>query len=394
MKPLSLIVALEDGVVKLTDTINTYNGVYRFHDRDMKDSNWRNGGHGIITVKDVIAYSSNIGISRIINKKYGKSRDTQCEYVNKLYKMGVSKDLRLEIPGYEVPNVRHPKDPHSHWYGTTLPWMSIGYELQLSPINVLTFYNAIANNGILLRPFFVKAVTKNSEVVQSYSTEVLNDKFCSSSVLGDVREALEAVVEYGTGKAVKSNYVSIAGKTGTAQVGYGSGLPITHQVSFCGYFPAEKPLYSCIVVIYDPQKGYASGGAMSGVVFKNIAEQVYARKVQLDPNEADIESKYPEVKMGSKHATELLFEELSETEKTKFWARNICDGLDKSDFSSPSNIGSLVPDVVGMGAKDAVFLIEKCGVRACISGTGKVVSQSIAAGTKPQKGNIVYLNLK
>lgn len=394
MKPLSLIVALEDGVVKLTDTINTYNGVYRFHDRDMKDSNWRNGGHGIITVKDVIAYSSNIGISRIINKKYGKSRDTQCEYVNKLYKMGVSKDLRLEIPGYEVPNVRHPKDPHSHWYGTTLPWMSIGYELQLSPINVLTFYNAIANNGILLRPFFVKAVTKNSEVVQSYSTEVLNDKFCSSSVLGDVREALEAVVEYGTGKAVKSNYVSIAGKTGTAQVGYGSGLPITHQVSFCGYFPAEKPLYSCIVVIYDPQKGYASGGAMSGVVFKNIAEQVYARKVQLDPNEADIESKYPEVKMGSKHATELLFEELSETEKTKFWARNICDGLDKSNFSSPSNIGSLVPDVVGMGAKDAVFLIEKCGVRACISGTGKVVSQSIAAGTKPQKGNIVYLNLK
>ena len=394
MKPLSLIVALEDGVVKLTDTINTYNGVYRFHDRDMKDSNWRNGGHGIITVKDVIAYSSNIGISRIINKKYGKSRDTQCEYVNKLYKMGVSKDLRLEIPGYEVPNVRHPKDPHSHWYGTTLPWMSIGYELQLSPINVLTFYNAIANNGILLRPFFVKAVTKNSEVVQSYSTEVLNDKFCSSSVLGDVREALEAVVEYGTGKAAKSNYVSIAGKTGTAQVGYGSGLPITHQVSFCGYFPAEKPLYSCIVVIYDPQKGYASGGAMSGVVFKNIAEQVYARKVQLDPNEADIESKYPEVKMGSKHATELLFEELSETEKTKFWARNICDGLDKSDFSSPSNIGSLVPDVVGMGAKDAVFLIEKCGVRACISGTGKVVSQSIAAGTKPQKGDIVYLNLK
>jgi cell division protein FtsI (penicillin-binding protein 3) len=98
--------------------------------------------------------------------------------------------------------------------------------------------------------------------------------------------------------------------------------------------------------------------------------------------------------MGSKHATELLFEELSETEKTKFWARNICDGLDKSDFSSPSNIGSLVPDVVGMGAKDAVFLIEKCGVRACISGTGKVVSQSIAAGTKSQKGNIVYLNLK
>lgn len=394
-KTMSLIVALEDGAVKLTDSINTYQGVYRFHDRDMKDSNWRHGGHGKISVKDVMAYSSNIGISKIIEKRYGKNPS---EYVNKLYKMGLSKDLRLEIPGYEQPYIRHPKDPQGNWYGTTLPWMSIGYELQVSPINMLAFYNAIANNGVFIRPFFVKNVTKNGEVFESFSTEIVNDKFCSAAVLSDVRKSLEAVVEYGTGKAAQSKFLKIAGKTGTAQVGYGKGKPVKHQVSFCGYFPADEPLYSCIVMIYDPHKGAASGGAMSGVVFKDIAEQVYARKVQLAPKEVVkkelIVSEFPNVKNGNKEATKVLLDDLVETSKSEKWSNEVCKTLNSKDFEKSTSMCLVVPNVIGMGAKDAVFLMEKCGVRACISGTGKVVSQSIAAGTKPQKGNIVYLNLK
>lgn len=394
-KTMSLIVALEDGAVKLTDSINTYQGVYRFHDRDMKDSNWRHGGHGKISVKDVMAYSSNIGISKIIEKRYGKDPS---EYVNKLYKMGLTKDLRLEIPGYEQPYIRHPKDPQGNWYGTTLPWMSIGYELQVSPINMLAFYNAIANDGIFLRPFFVKNVSKNGEIIESFSSEVVNDKFCSSTVLSDVRKSLEAVVEYGTGKAAQSKFVKIAGKTGTAQVGYGRGIPVKHQVSFCGYFPADKPLYSCIVVIFDPHRGAASGGTMSGVVFKDIAEQVYARKVQLAPKEVVkkelIVSEFPNVKNGNKEATKVLLDDLVETSKSEKWSNEVCKTLNSKDFEKSTSMCLVVPNVIGMGAKDAVFLMEKCGVRACISGTGKVVSQSIAAGTKPQKGNIVYLNLK
>ena len=394
-KTMSLIVALEDGAVSLTDTIDTYDGICRFYDRDMKDSNWRQGGNKKITVKDVMAYSSNIGISRIIEKRYGKNPS---EYVNKLYKMGISKDLRLEIPGYELPYVRHPKDPQSHWYGTTLPWMSIGYELQISPINMLAFYNAIANNGVFIRPFFVKNVAKNGEITATYSTEVLNDKFCSKSVLNDVKEALNAVVEYGTGKAAQSKYVKIAGKTGTAQVGYGTGNPITHQVSFCGYFPADKPLYSCIVVIYDPHKGAASGGKMSGSVFKDIAEQVYARKVQLLPEDV-VGSKsaafeFPEVKKGNDVVTKSLLEDFAVTSKSENWTDSIGRRLKNDDFVKLPITQCKVPDVVGMGAKDAVYLMEKNGVRACISGTGRVVSQSIKAGTIPQKGDIVYLSLK
>lgn len=394
-KTMSLIVALEDGAVKLTDSINTYQGVYRFHDRDMKDSNWRHGGHGKISVKDVMAYSSNIGISKIIEKRYGKDPS---EYINKLYKMGLTKDLRLEIPGYEQPYIRHPKDPQGNWYGTTLPWMSIGYELQVSPINMLAFYNAIANDGIFLRPFFVKNVSKNGEIIESFSSEVVNDKFCSSTVLSDVRKSLEAVVEYGTGKAAQSKFVKIAGKTGTAQVGYGRGIPVKHQVSFCGYFPADKPLYSCIVVIFDPHRGAASGGTMSGVVFKDIAEQVYARKVQLVPEEIVkkqlIVSEFPNVKNGNQEVTKVLLDDFSETLSFEKWSNDVCKALNSKDFEENASTLNVVPNVIGMGAKDAVFLMEKSGIRACISGTGKVVSQSIAAGTKSQKGNIVYLNLK
>ena len=213
-----------------------------------------------------------------------------------------------------------------------------------------------------------------------------------------MKETLNAVVEYGTGKAAQSKYVKIAGKTGTAQVGYGTGNPITHQVSFCGYFPADKPLYSCIVVIYDPHKGAASGGKMSGSVFKDIAEQVYARKVQLLPEDV-VGSKsaafeFPEVKKGNDVVTKSLLEDFAVTSKSENWTDSISRRLKNDDFVKLPITQCKVPDVVGMGAKDAVYLMEKNGVRACISGTGRVVSQSIKAGTIPQKGDIVYLSLK
>ncbi len=392
-KTMSLIVALEDKVVKMSDVVDTKEGVHRFHDRDMKDSNWRKGGNGKITIEEAMAYSSNIGISRIIDENYGKNPS---RYVNKLYEMGLTKDLRLEIPGYEKPNIRHPKDPQSHWYGTTLPWMSIGYESQVSPIYTLAYYNAIANNGKFIRPFFVKNVTKNGEIIKSYSTEVINEKFCSAGVLKDVRRALESVVEYGTGKRAHSEFVKVAGKTGTAQVGYGSGRPITHLVSFCGYFPADEPLYSCIVVIYDPQHGYASGGAMSGAVFKDIAEQVYARKMQLSPTvlaaNGALTPKFPNVKNGDLEQTKCVLDEV-ENARTENWAEAVCAENElQADFASTAL--DAVPNVVGMGAKDAIYLMEKAGVRACISGVGKVVSQSLAAGVTPKKGDIVYLKLR
>ncbi|MBO5974485.1 MAG: PASTA domain-containing protein, partial [Paludibacteraceae bacterium] len=246
-------------------------------------------------------------------------------------------------------------------------------------------------------------ISKSGEVIESFETKIINSSICSQSTLSKVRSMLEGVVDYGTGKAAASKTIKIAGKTGTAQIGYKNNRPEAHLLTFCGYFPADNPLYSCIVSIKVPNRGYShSAGATSGIVFKNIAEQIYAQKVRLTPNEfsktCEVEKSFPSVKNGDFDQTKVVLKELDlnfalESKKSA-WVQ--CCTADSTTlvFNAMELDKNEIPNVVGMGAKDAVFLIEKCGVRACISGTGKVVSQSIAAGTKPQKGNIVYLNLK
>ncbi|HOJ66199.1 MAG TPA: penicillin-binding protein 2, partial [Paludibacteraceae bacterium] len=276
-KVVSLMAALDDGKVKVTDSIDTGNGIFQFANAFMKDHNYNRGGFHKITIAEAIHASSNIGISRMIVNAYGNN---PAAYVDKLYKMKVNEPMNLEIPGTAAPNIRHPLDKSKYWSKTTLPWMSIGYETQIPPIYTLAFYNSIANDGKLIRPYFVKALSKNGQILKTFQTEIINEQICKPSVLQTIRETLLGVVEgrLGTAKNVRSKYVRIAGKTGTAQIskgalGYRSGGK-SHQVSFCGYFPAEHPLYTCIVVIREPRIGYPSGGKMSGSVFKDIAERI------------------------------------------------------------------------------------------------------------------------
>jgi len=246
--------------------------------------------------------------------------------------------MNLEIPGNAGPKIRHPKDKSKYWSKTTLPWMSIGYETQMPPIYTLAFYNAIANNGKLIRPFFVKAILKNGQPIKTFSTETIREAICKPGTLSIVRETLLGVLEgeKGTAKNVRSKYVRIAGKTGTAQIskgtlGYKAGGK-SHQVSFCGYFPADDPLYTCIVVIREPHNGYPSGGKMAGSVFKSIAEQTMALKSNLKPDNfaedtTNVFPYFPEGKSGNYKALQAVLTDLNlpVNGQTADWVKTFAD---------------------------------------------------------------------
>ncbi len=402
-KTLSLMAMIDDGKAKITDTIQTGNGLKRFANRIMRDHNAHKGGYHTITLGEALHASSNIGISAAVYKAYGHNPS---EFVDKLYKMGMNEDMKIEIPGSSGPLIKHPKDKAKNWSKVTLPWMSIGYESQVPPIYMLAYYNAIANKGKLIRPHFVTSIMQNGRVVKSFGTQTVRESICKPSTLKVVHEALLGVVEgkLGTGHAVKSKYVRIAGKSGTALIskggsGYKSGGK-NYMVSFCGYFPADNPLYSCIVVIRDPQKGYASGGVMSGSVFKSIAEHTMALKSNLKPENMVLDSTlvfpyFPEGKSGNYNALETAMTNLNLK-----WQGQASDWVKIQNENNTMNIEpltltrNLVPDLIGMGAKDAMFLSGQSGLRVELVGKGKVVSQNPSPGESYRRGEMISLKLE
>lgn len=282
--------------------------------------------------------------------------------------------------------------------------MSFGYETGIPPIYTLTFFNAIANNGKMVRPMFTRSIARNGKTVESFSTRVINSSICSDKTLAEIKEMLLGVVENGTGKAVHSDVIRIAGKTGTAQISQGragyKANGVSHQVAFCGYFPADNPKYSCIVVIRRPRIGYPSGGTMSGGVCRNIAEKIYASTFSFRPKdlpEDTLARKVPAVKGGDYKALEYVMNELDidydDAAVETGWVateRRDDDVLVKDVPVRPN----LVPNVTGMGAKDAVFLLESAGLKVALSGVGRVRAQNIPPGRTVVKGQTVTLTLK
>ena len=401
-KTASIMVALEDGKITPDTEVDTGNGIMRMYGSNMKDHNWHRGGYGKINVTRILEVSSNIGVSYLIDKYY---KDNPQKYVDGLKRMSIDQPLHLQIPGEGKPNIKGPKE--RYFAKTTLPWMSIGYETQVPPMNILTFYNAIANNGVMVRPKFVKAAMKGSEVVKEYPTEIINPKICSDRTLTQIREILRRVVADGLAKPAGSKQFSVAGKTGTAQVsqgaaGYKSGR-VNYLVSFCGYFPSEAPKYSCIVSIQKPGLP-ASGGLMAGSVFGKIAERVYAKDLHFDIRNAidSTTNVIPSVKRGEMSETLLVLNELkvsarkefAEQKKKEVWghaqATPTAVILQEQTHSSS---GSTVPSVIGMGAKDAVYLLESKGLKVRLNGVGQVKSQSIAGGTRAVKGQTIHVTL-
>ena len=399
-KTASILVALDDGVVDTTEIVDTGNGVLMMHGSAMRDHNWAKGGYQKISLPRILEVSSNIGVSYIIDQKYG---DNPRKFVEGLYRVGIGEPLDLEIPGYQPPIIRYPNK--ENWWKTTLPWMSIGYETQIAPINTLAFYNAIANNGKMVKPRFVKAIMRDGAVIEEFEPVVLKESICSKNALKKMQDMLEGVVSKGLGNQAGSTQFHVSGKTGTAQVAQGAGGyrngSRQYLVSFCGYFPSENPQYSCIVAIRKP--GYsASGGGMAGPVFSRIAERVMAGSLKRDITEA-IDSNtvvIPDVKNGDLNEARYILRELDidnewegDYDKENAFGKSdmITDGVRLTRMELKDGV---VPDVRGMGAKDAVYLMEKSGLKVNLSGIGKVRSQSIPAGNRLVKGQTVRLVLK
>lgn len=394
-KTASILVALDDGELKPSDHISGNGGVYMMYGSKMKDHNWYRGGYGDMDVAHTLMYSSNIGVSRLIDNHYHNKPE---KFVEGLHRVGIGMDLHLPFVGSAVPNIRMPKADRSNWSKTALAWMSIGYETQIPPISTCTFYNAIANNGKLVQPRFVLSAQHNGKTVKEFPVTVLNPQIAKPESIDTIQSMLLRVVEKGVGKPVKSKFFKIAGKTGTAQVSTGNGYGTGHLVSFCGFFPAEDPQYTCMVAIRVPS-GPCGGGSTAGPVFKKIAETIYAKAVTSDLSRAtdSLSVFLPEIKKGNVGSAKKVLNTLNidstggnvnddETGAAHINGSSIEFSTYDSDFEH-------IPDLTGMGARDAIYELERRGVKARVEGMGTVVSQSLPAGTKTEKGQKVRIVL-
>ncbi len=412
-KPVSLLVALDDGVVDTTYTVDTGKGQWPMYGRVMKDWNWYRGGYGVLTLPQTLWYSSNIGVSRIIDDHY---RHNPEKFVDGVYRTGIADSLHLPIPGAATPVIKRPRKnsrgQYTNWSKTKLPWMSIGYETQIPPISVLTFYNAIANGGTMMCPRFVQRVVKNGETVMEFPPEVMRKSIVRHpQALREMQNILEEVVSVGLGKKAGSTSFHVSGKTGTAQIskgslGYKAG-GTNYLVSFAGYFPSEAPKYSCIVCI-QTSGPRASGGGMSGVVFHNIAEGIMAQNIRMSASLArdSLSIFAPEVKRGNILAADYVLSHLGIPVNTQ-WSGTYADGnpiWGRARQEKGAKGVELVrqkmyergrvPDATGMGARDAVYLLEECGLRVRIEGRGKVVKQSLAPGRPVKRGDVCVLTMR
>lgn len=408
-KTASIMTILDDGLVDTTYTVETGGGVWNMYGRDMKDHNWRRGGYGTLTLPWTLKYSSNVGVSRIIDLHYHKNPE---KFVEGIYRLGLATDFHIPIAGYSPAKIRMPhKNSHGqydNWNATALPWMSIGYETQVPPISTLTFYNAIANGGKMMKPRFVKQIIKNGEIVYNNPPQVIKEHIAKESTIKEITRILTEVVSEGLGKKAGSDKFLVAGKTGTAQMskgalGYKAG-GTNYLLSFAGFFPADKPRYSCIVCIQKTGLP-ASGGGMSGVVFHHIAEGIMAQDLKLNVQDArDKESiLIPSAKTGNLLATDYVLNMLGFNVingwggaypfGNPIWGTINQDGNKLTFKEEKINRVNLVPDVKGMGARDAVYLLEKHGIKTIVVGRGRVIEQSIAPNDKVQKGMKCTLRL-
>lgn len=399
-KLASSLALLEDKKVKMTDMFDTENGEKRyFANAVMYDS--EKGGHGVVTFQHAFEISSNVAISKAVYQHY---KNNPVQYYNHLDRLHFTNPLGLQIMGEGKPRIKHPKD--KDWYGTTLPWSSIGYEVKVTPLQVLTLYNAVANNGKMVKPLFVKRITNTGKVIKEFKPEVIEERIASPETIKNLRIMMEGVVERGTGSKLKNPNYSVGGKTGTALVADGRrGYAQTiYRSSFCGYFPANNPQYTCIVMVNAPSKGVYYGGAVAGPVFKEIADKVYANSHNLH---GDIKlvlnqtNPAPTVIKGA-HKQQLQTALTALGKETKRadsveengseWAQAVMS--DKDAKLLPRTISkNYMPDVTGMGLKDAVYLLENNGLKVEVIGFGKVKEQSIPVGTTLIKGSKVTIKL-
>ncbi|MFI1770480.1 penicillin-binding protein [Thalassobellus citreus] len=359
-KVMALMAALEDKVIDTATVVDTKKGVKRFYGRNIYDSH--HGGFGKISAARALEVSSNIGLATLIDDNYS---DKPKQFIKRIKSWNLDKPLGVSIKGEGVPDIPEPGD--KKWSKNALPSMAYGYNLSLTPLQTLTFYNAIANNGEMVKPRFIKAVKEFDKEIEVFDKEVTIKKICSDKTLNEIREILKNIVVRGTGKKLYSPDFSMAGKTGTAQTEYWMADWKENKryiSSFAGYFPAENPKYSCIVVIHKPsiKKGYY-GADVTGPVFKRIAQKIFTDTPVVD----EVESL--DVKMG---LIDNKYDQFYETVKT---------------------YKTIMPNVVGMPAMDALALLENMEVKVKVklSGNGVVKEQSVSKSQKLKNNQTIVL---
>ncbi len=360
-KVMALTAALDDKVIDTSTVVDTGNGVHTFYGKKVHDS--RKGGYGKISIGTAIEVSSNIGIAKVIEEYYHKD---PARFVEILQKMNLDKQIGLSIVGEGKPKIPHPSDK-TGWSKNALPSMAYGYGVSLTPLQTLTFYNAIANNGVMIKPRFIKQVKAWNKEIHTFDKEIINPQIASLETIKKVQEVLKNAVEKGTGKGLYSPDFSMAGKTGTAQTEYWMDDWSSNKryiSSFAGYFPAENPKYSCIVVIHKPKvtTGYY-GADVAGPVFKSIAQKIYIDSPNTD------EIKYLDILQANVEKDFQKFFTLSKKEHTA------------------------IPNVKGMSGMDAISLLENLGLKVKITGNGTVKSQSLPEGGQLIKGKQILLEL-
>lgn len=355
-KLMSVIAALEDKVVDTSTVFDTRGGLVTYYGRNVRDS--KVGGYGKISVARAFELSSNTALVQMVRDNYVNDPE---RYVDRLYSMNLNDKIDLPISGEGIPRIPHPDD--SNWSGTTLPWMGFGYGVQMTPLQTLTFYNAVANNGVMVKPRLIREVRSKDKLIAKYDREIINPSICSQNTINKVKVMLENVVKRGTAQNLYSDSFSMAGKTGTCQTEYwkGSGSYVS---SFAGYFPADSPKYSCIVVIHKPNTsmGYY-GNIVAGPVFKTIAHKIYANSPIID--KVDMPRSIPNRIKNSQDAY----------------------------YTKVKTNAPVIPDLRGMEGMDAVALLENLGAKVTIKGRGRVSQQSLSPGTTIKNYSKVTLTL-
>ncbi len=389
-----LIAGLEDGAWDLDDTVDTDHGQVRFYNKVIRDAH--DGGYGKITVKEVLEYSSNVGMSKLVMQHYG---DRPRDLIDRLFSMGLNSKLGIEIRGEGTPMIHYPGD--KYWSGISLAMISHGYEVKMTPLQILTFYNAIANDGVEVKPRFVTELRYHGRTVKKFGTEVLNPSVCSPATLRKARAMLEGVVDHGTAKNLKNDFYKIAGKTGTAQIadesrGYRQRK---YLASFVGYFPADEPRYSCIVVVSGPSRSVYYGNLVAGPVFREVADKVYATSLDMQRDRltyAPEAGEAPYCKNGDEGELLTVFTRVGIPYEPPAGSRSWVTTAAQDSVVRLSPLAvrrGRVPNVRGMGLKDAAYLLEKQGIRVVADGWGTVREQSVPAGSRVTPGMRVYLEM-
>lgn len=392
----SIMALLEDGLVSLDEKIDINKGSGRVCNRTVRDSEQHD--YEETTVRHSLEISSNVGIAKLVDQRY-RQANNEAQFIQRLRDFGLDKKTEIEIAGEATPYIKEAGNRAEGWSCLSLPWMSFGYELSMTPLQLLTFYNAIANDGKMMKPHLVSELRREGRSIRTFRPEVIERSVASAETISQVKEILEGVVKTGTGRRIYDESLPMAGKTGTTQLNYTDAdrVRTAYQSSFVGYFPADNPEYSCIVLISEPRKGVFYGGTVAAPVFSEIAKKVMAIQPDRIPvamertNLGGGNKTYPFWQVGYASDFRYLFNSLGMSVQED-------DNLEFTVLMPDEDYGlkmrnrhisrEVVPNVVGMGLRDALYVLENTGMEVKLKGFGRVVGQSVPPGSSVSGKNI------